>query len=416
MQPTLHDDQAGPTPTAQRIATLDVVRGFALLGIGLMNVEFFSRPLQGLALGFDDSLAGADRNVAWAVMTFVQGKFWTLFALLFGAGFALTVVRSDAHSDAFMTRYVRRLAALLLIGLAHALLLWAGDILVTYALTGVILLAFAQMRSKTLFALGIASYLVPFVFVWMIAGVLQIAALDPEAGAAITAEIGNEAAKLRADYESAAAVYRNGSYLDVTMQRVRDSLMQYGWLTMLMPAILGAFLLGMGLMRSGALRDPAAHRSLFRRLLLIGGSLGALLAVLASRLLIGGDMTLPTPAVALGSTLMGIGSLLLSLAYLSAIVLLLHGPWPGIRHWLAPVGRMALSNYLLQSLVFSSLFYGYGAGAWGAVSRSEQIPLVLALFLLQMVLSHWWLQRFHFGPVEWLWRAATYLRRPAMRR
>ena len=156
-QPAQHDEPAGPTPTPQRIDTLDVLRGFALLGIGLMNIEFFSRPLQGLALGFDVSLAGADRQVAWAVMTFVQGKFWTLFALLFGAGFALMLERSEAGSDAFMARYVRRLAGLLAIGIAHALLLWAGDILVPYALAGAVLLAFAQMRPKALIACGIAS-------------------------------------------------------------------------------------------------------------------------------------------------------------------------------------------------------------------------------------------------------------------
>src|SRR5690606_37350633 len=130
----------GPLDPARRIAVLDVLRGFALLGILLMNIEFFTRPLQGIALGFDPSLEGADYVAGWSVMAFVQGKFWTLFSLLFGIGFALMLERAEAAGARFAGTYARRLLALLPIGLAHALLLWAGDILVPYALAGLLLL------------------------------------------------------------------------------------------------------------------------------------------------------------------------------------------------------------------------------------------------------------------------------------
>jgi uncharacterized protein len=372
-----------------------------------------------MMLGFDDGLAGLDRSVGWAIAAFVQGKFWALFSLLFGMGFALMLERADAlRADPGFNRiYARRLALLLLIGLLHATLLWAGDILVPYALGGfALLLMFRNTPASQMRVLGLVFYFVPLALMWSAAGFYALAQLDPAAGAEMAREMGKAGVEFEAAYAQADAVYRSGSYLEVVQQRVRDTLMQYSMLPMMLPAIVGMFLLGASLLREGVMRDPVAHRRLFRALLWLGGPLGALLAVRAMRHMEHADMILPTIALAGATTAMMLGSLLLCLAYLSAIVLLLHGPMPGLGRWLAPVGRMALSNYLLQSLVFSTLFFGYGFGLWGEVSRSAQVVLVLVFFALQIVLSRWWLARFRYGPVEWLWRAGTYGTRPPMRR
>ncbi|HET6603178.1 MAG TPA: DUF418 domain-containing protein [Xanthomonadaceae bacterium] len=408
----------GPLAPERRIAALDAARGFALLGILLMNIEFFTRPLVGFVLGFDTTLHGADRDAGWLVMAFVQGKFWTLFSLLFGAGFALMLERAQARGRSFFPLYVRRLTVLLLIGLAHTLLIWAGDILVIYAMAGFVLLVlFRSTPVARLWKWGLALYLAPLLLMWLLAGGIEAARMAaPEEFAEIQADAATQETELRERYVRDARTYQTGSFAQVTAQRARDSAMQAGWLPMILPSVLGVFLIGAWMLRTGRLREPERHRGFHRRCLLLGLPLGALLAVLAMRYLVGVPPLMPGVEQALGMSLMGVASLLLCLAYLSALILLVLGPLPALAHWLAPVGRMALSNYLLQSLCFTLLFYGYGLGLWGQVSRAWQIPLALGFFLAQVLLSRWWMTRYRFGPAEWLWRTLTYGRRPAMRR
>jgi uncharacterized protein len=408
-----------PIQASERLVALDALRGFALLGIALMNIEYFSRPLQGVMLGLDPTLAGADRAAGWLIAAFVQGKFWALFSLLFGMGFAMMVARADAlRADPGFDRiYARRLGGLLLIGLLHTLLLWSGDILVPYALGGfLLLLLFRNTPATQLWRVGLLLYALPLALLWFSALGVAAAQLDPEAGAAILRDLEAAEREVRAGYEAAERVYRDGGWLAATAQRGQDSLMQYGWLPMSLPAILGMFLLGAWFMRSGVMRHVAAHRRLFLRLLAIGGPVGAALAVAAMPMIEASNLSVPTFLLAGGLTLMTAANLLLCLAYASAIVLALHGPWPGLARWLAPVGRMALSNYLLQSLLFSTLFYGYGLGLWGQVPRAWQVVLVAATFLGQILLSRFWFERFRYGPVEWAWRAFTYGRATPLRR
>lgn len=408
----------GPVEAGERLLVLDALRGFALLGIALMNVEFFTRPMQGAMLGMDPALQGFDYAAGWAVMAFVQGKFWTLFSLLFGMGFAVMLERADAlrADPGFNGLYLRRLLVLLAIGTAHALLLWPGDILVPYALAGFFLLLLARsMECGMLWKLGLGLYFVPVGLMWLMVLAVSAAQLNPEAGAGMAKEMARAAEELHEAYAAAETVYRDGTWLEVTRQRWKDTLMQYGWMPMFLPAVLGMFLLGAWLLRSGKMRDVAAHRAFFRRLLLAGGPVGALLAVAAMPHLAGADMTVATPSLGWGVMLMTTASLLLCLAYASAVVLAVSGPFPGLGRWLAPVGRMALTHYLLQSTIFSTLFYGYGFGLWGRVPRAWQVVLVFAVFALQVLLSRAWMARFRYGPMEWLWRALTYGRAPALR-
>jgi len=407
-----------PVLPSERIAILDVLRGFALLGIALMNIEFFTRPLQGVMLGLDPALSGIDYVVGWSIAAFVQGKFWTLFSLLFGMGFAVMLERADGlrADPGFAGLYARRLLVLLVIGFAHATLIWAGDILVPYAIGGfLLLLLFRNTPVSQLWKWGLALYFVPVVLLWLIVGTLATAQLDPTAAAGVAKDLAEGSRELREAYVRAEIVYRDGGYLEVVRQRFQDSLMQYGWMPMLLPAVVGMFLLGVWFIRAGVMRAPHQHVSLFRRLLWLGGVSGTVLVVLAMQHMDGADMTVPTLTLAVGTTWMNLGSLLLCLAYTSALVLLTLGPLPVLRDWLGPVGRMALTNYLLQSIAFSTLFYGYGFGLWGQVPRAQQVLLVLAFFVVQVLLSRCWLARFRYGPVEWVWRALTYGKAPAMR-
>lgn len=408
-----------PVAASERIEVLDALRGFALLGIALMNVEYFTRPLQGMQLGMDPTLVGVDRTVGWLIVAFVQGKFWTLFSLLFGIGFAVMAGRaSERGADPGFNRiYLRRLFALLGFGALHAALLWSGDILIPYALGGfVLMLIHGNSARRDLWKIGLGLYLAPMLLLWGAALLIVAAQLDPEGGKAMLAEMSKAGADVKSAYAAAEIAYRDGSWWAATLQRIDDTLMQLQYLWTLLPALVGVFLIGVALLESGIAREPSRHLPTLRRVLWIAGPIGVLLAVLAMRRLEGADLLLPGPSVALGMTMMHIASLLLCLAYASALTLLVLGPLPQLGRLLAPAGRMALSNYLLQSLLLGTLFYGYGFGLWGQVPRAQQALLVLLLFALQLAASHAWFARFRIGPVEWLWRTLTYGRAPLLRR
>ncbi|MGJ4729182.1 DUF418 domain-containing protein [Luteimonas sp. SDU101] len=412
----IHDRQAGgppafaPIDAGQRIQALDVVRGFALLGIFLMNIEWFGRPMQAMGSGIDPATTGLDHAAAWAVHVFVSGKFWVLFSLLFGMGFAVMSSRGG-HGAAFRGRYLRRCLALLAFGLLHVVLLWPGDILHAYAITGLLLLAFGEISNRARLVLGLGLYGAIALMVALGGGLISLVPAE-ELG-----EMAGMAAEMEAQAAQAVGVYAHGSYLDAVLQRARDfaSLSMQG-LVMTVPMALGVFMLGAWLVRSGRMHDVASQRGWFARLALWTLPLGAAFVALSMAVGSSFDGMREMGPMLLAQGLMMLGSLSLALGYLALLVLGLGAPGVSrVLGWLAPAGRMALTHYLLQSLIASTLFYGYGVGLWGQVGRAGQVLLVLAVFALQVLASHWWLARYRFGPMEWLWRWLTYGTRPRMR-
>ncbi len=412
----LQDLQAGgppafaPIDAAQRIQALDVIRGFALLGIFLMNIEWFSRPLQEMGSGIDPAATGIDHAAAWAVHVLVAGKFWVLFSLLFGMGFAVMSSRGG-HGAQFRSRYVRRCLVLLAFGLLHALLLWPGDILHAYAVTGLLLLAFGEVSNRARLLLGIGLYAGLASMIVVGGGLMSLVPPGEMPG------FETMAVELESAAAAAREVYAHGSYFQVVFQRGRDFLtLGVQGALMMIPMALGVFMLGAWLVRSGRMHDVASQRGWFARLALWTLPLGAVFVTLSMSVGESFDGMREMGPMLLAQGLMMLGSLPLALGYLSLLVLGLG--LPGISRvlgWLAPAGRMALTHYLLQSLVASSLFFGYGLGWWGQLGRGAQVLLALAVFALQVVASHWWLGRYRFGPMEWLWRWLTYGARPAMR-
>lgn len=420
MHPNSSAPRLSPTAPAERVAFLDVLRGFALAGIALVNVEFFSRPLQDLGEpGVDPSSRGADRLIEWLTALFLQGKFWTLFALLFGIGFALAIERARWAGRPFAPAYLRRVLALAGIGLVHAVLIWSGDILLSYAAGALLLLVAHQVRgagagrppmtTDRLAGWGAALYSLPIMLFLLaglaasLAGGMGIESPEPTEPPAYSAT----QARLRTQ---ALAAYGHGSFAQATAQRIDDTIWQLWMWPTLMFLILGLFLLGMALVRSGLLHEPLAHSRLLRRTRDVGLPLGLMGGVIALWLDAGANAPV-TFASAVQVALFLASSLLLALAYAAAVLLALQGTsgeW--LRRWLAPMGRMALTHYLLQSLVGTLLFYGYGLGLWGTVGRAWQAVGVLGLLVLQALASRWWLARYRFGPVEWAWRCITYAR------
>jgi uncharacterized protein len=402
-----------PVATGERIDALDVLRGFALLGILLVNFEFFSRPIQAIVLGLDPALDGLDRVVAIGTQVLAQGKFYSLFSLLFGMGFALMMMRADERGAGFFAVYLRRIAILLAIGLAHALFIWSGDILVTYALFGLVMLLFFRrtpVRRLPKWAIGFM--LLPVLLTWLLA--LAVAG-DP--GGEAVAGFAEEEVRLLANLAVAEQALRGGSFAEVTAVRADDLAFMISSLLFFGVGILGYFLLGAWFLRSGVIADGASHLGFHRRLAPVGLAGGLALSALGTWLMLGENFLVPTFRMAQAHTVMTAGNLLLMLGYLSTLVLLLQRePWRARLRWLAPAGRMALTNYLTQSLFWTWVFYGYGLGLYGQVPRWAMPLLALAFFALQVQASHWWLGRYRFGPAEWLWRTLTYLRWQPMRR
>lgn len=395
-----------PLVPAERICAIDVLRGAALLGILLMNIEAFAGPLDLAFTGIDPRWRGLDYGADALVYVLVQGKFFLLFSLLFGAGFAVMEQRARAAGRGFAAFYLRRSLVLLLIGCCHAVLVWSGDILVIYALLSFLLLG---CRGLPLATLPVAGVLVYAVAVFLSALFALLVWLAARGGNAL-----DSAGSLRLAQDIIQAqrqAYGHGSWSQATLQRIADLRHAAGGLLITGPEVFGMFLLGAWFGRSGALAEPSRFPALYRRLRWAAMPLGLALVVASAvwhPWLAPGEFTVDT---GLSYALAAAGSLLMCLGYLGWIM---HGR--AALGWLAAPGRMALTHYLLQSLLCTAVFYGYGLGAFERMPRAAQLLFALVLFAVQVVLSHAWLARFHFGPVEWLWRALTYLRLPPMRR
>ena len=400
-----------PVAPADRIQTLDIVRGFALLGILLMNIEAFVGPLYGATTGLDPALTGADRIVDASIAVLVQGKFWCLFSLLFGMGFAVMSQRAAKAGRPFAGVYWRRGLVLLSIGLVHALLIWPGDILVTYALMSFLLLAFRDVEGRWLVGVAILAFLAPLGLVSMMGLMGTLMQSTPELAAQWEAMMSGQNQMLDGLIEAQRQAYGTGSYADATVQRAKDFGFALMNLMTLGPMVLAMFLLGSWFIKSGAIATPGDFPRLFARMRWLVLSSGLVLVLVAFAL----RPTLDPQKLDLGFGIaLGLGmcgSALMCLGYLAWLVRGTQSP-SGYRilSWLAPAGRMALSNYLMQSVVCTLVFFGYGLGYFEQLPRAWQVPFVLALFGVQLLLSRWWLQRFRFGPVEWLWRSLTYLK------
>lgn len=473
-----------PVASDDRIQALDVVRGVALLGIALMNVEFFNRPIGDLDAGLPLGANGLDYWAGWLVQVFVRGKFWTMFSLLFGMGFAVMLARATVAGRGFLWPYLRRTLALAAFGALHFIAVWTGDILFSYATGALLLVIVFAAKPQVLLWLGVVLLLLAAAFGaagavghplpwqpmlgfgipvlllgavayalrrwpvsgWRAAGLalyllpalamtLGSAAMlgrPPEAEQdrvrlaeartaverkAIEAGIAQRAAQRAAHLQDIAdetRLMRGDSYADATAWRAGHFLKMQGQSVGFAIIVLGLFLLGAWFIRAGVMTDPAAHLGLFRWLAWLGIPLGIGLSVAGVLLAPSHLRGQNDAAFQVGMGLGLLGSLAASLGYIGAIVLGLHGR---LRRWLAllaPAGRMALTNYIAQSVIGTWVFYGYGLGQWG-MPRAQQLLYVLLVFALQVLASRWWLARFRYGPLEWLWRWATYGRPPAMR-
>ncbi|CBS87606.1 DUF418 domain-containing protein [Azospirillum lipoferum] len=397
-------DPVSPAPVAavHRIADVDALRGAALFGILIVNIQAFASAVYGTGVADPAFQALGDRLIRLLVSALAEMKFYLLFSFLFGYSFTLQMAAAERAGEPLTGRMLRRQAGLLVIGLAHGVLLFHGDILTIYALLGLVLLAMRGGSDSR--ALRVAVWLIGIGgCLWLALGLLQWWAGGTIDRAAVVAE----ALAAQRDYR--------GDPLTIIARRW-DDLTQV-WVALLAiqaPSALAMFLLGFVAGRRELLRSVQRHGRLFRRILWLGLLIG-LPGMLAKEWLVRSVGDAGGEAIGLGVSLLT--APMLSAAYGTAILLGFQTERGRIvAGWLAPAGRMALTNYLSQSLVCALLFTGYGAGLIGRLPPAACCGIALSLFAAQLVWSRWWLGRFAYGPVEWVLRALTIARRPSWRR
>ncbi len=543
-----------PTAGNERIEALDVVRGFALIGICIMNVEYFNRAIADLGRGINPALTGPDFVISFITQYFVTGKFWTIFSLLFGMGFAVMLTRADQAGRSFLAPYLRRILALAVFGAGHSIFLWSGDILFSYSVAAACLLItmygrpkyiaagialsvlvglapkaavlagvpeksvpdlnaffgiagglayfslvgwwlrgdqrvkklnmptvallflavgiialivavvmwvlpamprearlglpvfglaatilgilshkFHEPKSQRPWRLGVGMYVFSFFMMTGVGGMMYILPekAEPVAQAgAVASPAADKAAKAKAEKATERAkrlkereeavkkevqVSTSGSYTEHLALRAerfaKHAPSEVGFATILV----GMFLLGSWFVRSGIMENTRAHLPLFRKLALYGLPAGIGLGLLGSTIAM---RSVPgsngADGFQLASGLLMLGNLPACLGYVGLVVVMLHSSSVFARiKVLAPFGRMALTNYLTQSVVGALYYFGWGFGHYG-VSRVHQMAYVACLVVLQIAFSHFWLSRFRYGPMEWLWRAFTYWTIPPM--
>ena len=395
-----------PVATGERIDVLDAVRGVAVLGILLINVDAFS----GVGLVPHDQIRGLpmsrwDEVTAFLLSFLVEAKFYSLFSFLVGVGFAVFVERAAARGLDPARLFKRRLWGLLLIGLAHSLLVWFGDILVTYALLGFALVPFLHRDDRTVLRWAAGLLVAPLVIYAVLISAASFVAPPPPEGSD---------GSLPPLLTSAVDKFARGTYVQVVegnaVFTIANALRRL--LLMFFPRVLGMFLLGFYVQRRHIVANLDAHRLLVWRTFSWGISVGLPLAAIGALAEHDGA---PGVRMLVEMIAKSIAIPALALAYAAGLCLLFaHAR--ALTQAFAPVGRMALSNYLLHSVIGVIVFYGIGFGWFGRVSLTVAVGGAIAVFILQMIVSRIWLARAAFGPAEWVWRMFTYRRRFALLR
>jgi uncharacterized protein len=401
-----------PAELAERVEIIDVLRGWALFGIILADIS----------VTFRQQLP-ADHLSRLLHSSLVVNKFWPLFSFLFGLGFALSVARFERRGAPVWPLYTRRLGVLLLFGLVNKVFfvqIWRGDILHAYAILGVALLLIDRCSPRTLLVIALALFALPPFYQAAVASRTLLLLTNPLSASAAAQELVQRQEAEKAWHAREAEVRAQSNFWKsaaFTLERGFLSPRVFERISWWVGGIFPMFLLGLYAGRRSIFETLRSQLPFVRKILWWGLALGLL------GISIG--YSFPEPASSPAATfvskflsgfLHAVGNPALSLAYAAGLVMLsLRVFWRTQLARLAPAGRMALSNYLMQSLILAVICPPYGFGLAGTLAPAWGLALAVVIFVSQMLLSAWWLKRFRFGPVEWLWRSLTYKRLQPMR-
>lgn len=403
-----------PVATEQRLEIVDVLRGLAILGILLENILFYGGPANQWQLEPPLWPGPADQLVVWGLQWLEQGKFFSLFALLFGFGMAMQAARSP-DDRSFVRLTLRRAAVLLVFGALHVLLLWWGDILVQLAVLAVAFLPFRRLPQRKLLNAAAVLWLAPLLVAAGMAAGIECLRHTPALAAFFDSAAQQES--LQRTAEADIKTYGAGTLRAICARRQQDAAAGAGGVVWILPGMLMMYILGWLAARRGIVANPQQHARLLRRLATIALPVGLLLHLAYVVIYAAIDKTDPGLRSAAVFALYALGIPPFTLGFISLVVL--SARRAGVARVLRPtaaVGEMSLSNYILQSVIGTTIFYSYGLGLFGRVSPLRCMLLALVIYAGQVVLSNLWLRGFRYGPLEWLWRGLTYGRVPALRR
>ncbi len=390
-------------PHNERIVSLDVLRGVAVAGILIMNIQSFSMPpaayLNPTAYG---DLTGVNRCVWIISHLLASGKFISIFSMLFGAGVLIFIRNVQSRGEVAMELHFRRMAWLLLFGIVHAYLFWQGDILVTYALCGMGLWFFRNMNPGSLLQFSVFLFLVPIVLATLLAHTLTN--WPNEAVEAIRENWNPDGENILMQVEG-----MKGNWLERMKIRVPETLTLQSTVFMTETAwrVLSMMLLGMFLLKKEILTGRQS-RTFYIRMAVIGLISGNLLSAIGVLINFHKAWSFEY-SMFFGGQFNYVGSIAVALGYTAVVMLIVKSDrFRVIVDVFSALGRTAFSNYILQTLICITIFYGSGLGLFGSVQRKYQLLIVIGVWIFQVVLTSLWLGRFRQGPLEWFWRRLTY--------
>lgn len=400
--------QSAPPVAKVRHISLDVMRGVAILGILLANIASFASPEAAHMMA---AQTGEVRESAWQaglLTAFVSGKFRGMLAMLFGIGLWMQYERRSQKGEAWPGTYFKRTVLLFVIGCLHGVFIWYGDILATYAVIACLAMMFVKMEDKTILIIG--SVLIGLGIIMGIGTAGMVWAASSADASAETMDLSKLSfLKIWFDPAREIEIYQSGPYGMQLVHRIGMFTVSMLSLMLLIPNLLGQFLIGIWLAREGVLAKPAEHKPLLGKLAIIGLGIGLPLNMLAIPIAGQGRDEAFSMVIELG-----VGGIL-SLGYF-AILGWLCIVMPKLLTPLAAVGKCALSCYILTSLIATTVFYSYGGALFGRVTFEQTAMIVGAIWVALILFAMVWTRFFSFGPLEWAWRSAVEKRKLPMRK
>lgn len=408
-----------PVQTSQREIFMDVLRGFAILGIFIANLNGFSWYNGSAKLTGPYLLPEADATMSFLHHMFIEGKFYSIFSLLFGWGIALQFKRAEAKGINALPTVRRRLFFMLLLGALH-LLLWPGDIVFFYAALGFIVLPLRKFSNKTLLITGCLLVLSPILLYWL---KMTWPVLNYPADITIktAAKVESSLLTIKSEQDFVNIMKHDTSWFTQLKMNIVGFFYRYQYLFFVsrIPKVLGIFLIGYVVGRSDFYKNIFQHKKILYWVIGLGLVIGLpanyFLAYYMSNHM--GDYWQLKTKGWYQTIAYALGVAPLAMAYVGLFMLSFRSAaGKKILSVLAPVGKMAFSNYILQTLIGNFVFLGPGLGYFGEVGPVYYTIFGVLVFILQILLSTVWLKFFNYGPVEWLWRSATYKKWQPMRK
>ncbi|MFP4557185.1 MAG: DUF418 domain-containing protein [Bacteroidales bacterium] len=399
-----------PVSRAERIVLLDALRGLAIFGILMVNLPLMYKPITSMLFG--SNMDGSLINMLSEsfIKFFFEGKFYVLFSMLFGYGFWLFINKKTEEGKSIVPVFRRRVFFLFLFGALHVILLWAGDILVFYALFGFILLLFRRVSDRGLIKWAIWIAIIPSALAILGTLMVKLASLSPVAAAEMNEGFAESINYMKGFAEKTNNVYSTGSFSEIVTMRLTEYRVLLPGVLFFYPVVLAMFLVGVWSARKGLISNYRQHLPLFKKIFWWGLGIGIVANAIYAISYQYATPLVPGTWEAVNSVTHTAGGISFGFFYASAMVLMYAKGKTYFVNLLAPVGRMALTNYLMHSIIAVVLFHPYGFGLFGKIEAWQGVLLAFGIFSLQIPFSIIWLRTFRFGPFEWLWRSLTYMK------